>query len=148
VGIIDNPIFFQALYGLDKPANISPPNSDGTYQARIFKLVPGIETQDFTLNYQGHWEGESWIGSAKLVKDERGFALRNNIKIVEPQGEGSIYREVALFFPLRWWMRLFHGTVQSVTEKEMAKLNKSIRCASEKVQKDLLSLAISFSVTD
>jgi hypothetical protein len=135
VGIVDNPIFFQSLYGLDKPALVSPANSDGTYRARIFKLVPGIETQDFTLDYRGHWEGDSWIGQAKLVKDEREFALRNNIKIVEPHGTGSIYREVALFFPLRWWMRgLLHGTVQAVTKKEMTKLNKSIKCASEEVQ--------------
>jgi hypothetical protein len=135
VGIIDNPIFFQSLYGLDKPATVAATKADGTYQARIFKLVPGIETQDFTLDYQGHWDGDSWIGQAKLFKDEKDFALRNNIKIVEAKETGSIYREVALFFPLRWWMRgLFHGTVQSVTKREMIKLNKSIKCASEKVQ--------------
>lgn len=133
VSVIDNPKFFQSLYGLDKPADTFPLKSDGSYEARIFKVVPGIETQDFILNYQGHWEKDAWIGLAKMVEDKRGFALRTNIKIVAPKGTGSIYHEVALFYPLRWWMRLFHGAVQSVTRSEMTKLNKAIKCAAEKV---------------
>jgi len=135
VAIVNDPKYFQSLYGLDKPANISTVKADGTFDARIFKIVPGVENQDFTLNYQGHWEGPSWIGQAKMVKDEKNFALRNNIKMVEPQGDGSVYREIALFYPLRWWLKLFPGTVQKITKTEMAKLNKTIKCASEKVSR-------------
>jgi hypothetical protein len=135
VSIVDTPRFFQALFGLDKPADIYPVVAGSPYQARLFKLVPGIETQDFTLSYVGNWEDDTWVGTATLVKDEKDFALRTNVKIVEPKGTGSIYREVALFYPLRWWMNLMHGTVQSITRKELTQLNKSIKYASEKVQK-------------
>ena len=68
-----------------------------------------------------------------MIKDEKKFALRDNVKIVEPNGQGAIVREISLFFPLRWWARLFSGTVRKITIKELAKINKSIKCAAEKV---------------
>jgi hypothetical protein len=134
VGVVDNPHIFTALYGLDKPADIYPINADGSFQAHIFKLVPGIETQDYTLNYVGVWENGNWIQRASQVKDEKGFALRETIKIVTPSGKGSLFREVSLFYPRRWWVRLMHGFVQNIYKKELGKLNKSLKCSAEKVQ--------------
>ena len=134
VQVVDNPHIFTALYGLDKPADIYPINSDGSFQAHIFKLVPGIETQDYTLSYKGFWSGDNWIQEASQVKDEKGFALRENIKIVSPNGKGALFREVSLLYPRRWWVRLLHGTAQSIFKKELGKLNRSLKCTAEKVQ--------------
>ena len=159
VTVVDSPQFFQSLYGLDKPAvereitpstheitlpqnkvNAdqavqTPKNNSVPYEARIFKLVPGIETQDYTLKYESHWENLVWIGSAKMTKDAKNFAVRHNVKIIEPFENGSVYREVALFVPIRWWVKLFSGLTQKVTKQELKKLNFSIKCAAEKVEK-------------
>jgi hypothetical protein len=135
VEIANNPKYFQSLYGLDKPAEMGAPADDGSFQARIFKLVPGIETQDYTLRYTSHWEDGMWIQRARLVKDEKNFALRDNIKFAEPSGEGTVFRELSLFYPMRWWVKLFSGTVRSVTAKELMKLNVALKCAAEKVHK-------------
>jgi hypothetical protein len=142
VSIVNNARYFQALYGLDKPADTeSAGNSPGasletSFDAHIFKLVPGIETQDYTLHYDTHWSGDEWLVQTRLIKDDRHFALRATRQIVEPAGGGdaAIFREVGLFVPLRWWMNLVHGIVQSVTKRELAKLNWSVKCAAEKVQ--------------
>jgi hypothetical protein len=153
VHILNRPQFFQYLYGLDKPA-ISPiaravatsglPTAtdalskneeinEDIYNARIFKLVPGLETQDYTLSYKGRWDGETWVQRARLVKDEKKFALRDNLKVVEKSGDGSIYREVSLFYPNRWYVRLFPGTLKKVTARELAKVSEVVRCAAEEV---------------
>lgn len=134
VQVVNDPRHFQDLYGLDKPAALGPVNPDGSFQARIFKLVPGIETQDYTLEYKSHWEDETWIQSSSFVKDEKHFALRDNMKIIEPSGSGSVFKEISLFYPKRWWVRLFNSAVRKITVRELAKLNKSIKCAAEKVQ--------------
>ncbi len=133
VSIVNDPHFFQALFGLDKTSIVEEPKEVNHYQSRVFKLVPGIETQDFILQHDGQWEGDFWIQRAKLVRDEKGFALRDNIKIVEPFEGGSRYREVSLFYPLRWWMRLLNGVVKKETAHQMMQINKTVKCTAEKV---------------
>ena len=134
VQVVNNPHTLMPLYGLDKPADIYPVNADGSFDARVYKLVPGIETQDYTLHYAGNWEGEVWIQEASQVKDEKGFALRENIKIVEPSGHGALFREVSLLYPRRWWVKLMHGLAQNVFKKELGKMNKALKYCAEKVQ--------------
>ena len=134
VSIVDDPQYFQALYGLDKPADIFQRRPDGTFDGLVFKLVPGVETQEYILHYSSHWEDSAWIQRAKQIKDERNFAIRDNIKYLFPQGTGTVFREVSLLYPLRWWARLFPSKVRSVTSHELAKLNAAIKCAAEKVQ--------------
>lgn len=133
VSVVGNPDFFQSLFDLDKPARATPTKED-VYEARIFKIVPGIENQDYTLKYEGRWNEKAWIQRAQLVKDEKGFALRDNLKIVEPFGSGSLYREISLFFPKRWWLRMLSGTLKSVTARELTKVGRALKCASEKVE--------------
>lgn len=132
VTTVNKPEIFKELYGLDKsadPKNIGPDE----YVANIFKKIPGIFTQDYFLNYKARWEKEAWYQRAKQTKDTENFALRDNSKMVEPIGKGSVYREVSLFLPLKWWLRTnaLKSTLQKVTKSEVSDMGKVIRCVAE-----------------
>lgn len=133
VQILTEPRYFHKLFDLDKAADQFPDRKKNSFRARIYKLVPGIETQDYVLSYRGKWKGTRWIQRARQLRDESGFALRDNIKIIEPVKGGSIHREVSIIYPLRWWARLFNGVMQKVTRRELAKVSGAIKCVAERV---------------
>lgn len=136
ISTIDNPLFFQSLYGLNKTAELGPKSKDGIYEARVFKLVPGVETQDYILKYTPHQEKLIWFERATQIKDDAGFALRDNFKIVEPSGTGTLHREISIFVPQRWWlkMKIIGDFVHKVTLEELTKINVALKCAAENIE--------------
>lgn len=136
--ILNSPELFKDLYGLDASSDVDELNGKGKpedriyFRARIFKTVPLIPNQDYVLDYTNLNEKGLWIQRAKLHKDNEHFALRDNLKVLEPSEGGTIFREVSIIYALRWYVRFFGPSVRKVMDEELAKITDSVRCLAEK----------------
>ncbi len=127
-----NPELFKSAYGLDGDANLPDSViSAHEFKARIFKKIPGLEDQDYVLKYNISKDGVFYFIRASLLEDKRGFALRDNLKILEEVKDGVIVRELSYVYPLRWWVRLFGNTTQSIMKKELTKVSLAEKCILE-----------------
>ncbi len=134
--ILNSPELFKSLYGLDAPANVDevrgPANEPvKTFKARIYKQVPLVPNQDYTLEYSNTEGKDLFLQRAKLVKDNERFALRDNLTVLESVKEGTVIREVSIIYALRWYVRFFGPSVREVTNKELVKISDSMKCLAE-----------------
>lgn len=126
------PALFQKIYDLDDKSNIDDPAATKTkFQARIFKKVPAIEDQDYTLEYTVTEKKPYTFIRAKLVKDEKGFALRDNLKVLEETKDGLIVREISYLYPLKWYVRALGPTTRSMMKDEINKVSYTEKCLVE-----------------
>jgi hypothetical protein len=127
--IMNSPELFKDLFGLDEDSKFGEVGE--VFKARIFKKVPVLSNQDYILQYEGRTDGKIWFQRAKQAEDRKNFAIRDNLKALEEVGGGVLFREVSLVYILRWYLRAAGPQVRSIMEKEMVKLNDSVKCAAE-----------------
>lgn len=127
---LNSPQLFQFAYGLDGPSKVNDPVG-GMFLGRLQKKVPGIEDQDFTLQYRGRQIENFYFVRAPLSEDKKNFALRDNLKVLEKVSGGVIAREISIVYPLRWWVRAMSGTMKKLMKKEMTKVSQSEKCLTE-----------------
>ncbi|MEQ1877504.1 MAG: hypothetical protein ABL958_12735 [Bdellovibrionia bacterium] len=137
--ILNSPVYWKYLYGLDADANIGEPGD--VFKARIFKTIPVVSDQDYTLEYRNFENGGVWFQRAKQDSDKNEFALRDNLKALEKVDGGTLYREYSIVYVLRWYLRALGPQMRSVMEKELAKINVSMRCMAESPKELSLELA-------
>lgn len=145
---LNSPQLYQFAYGLDAPANAPervPPTTDSPLKSphefltRIFKKVPGIEDQDYTLKNKLTQEKGILFVRASLLEDRKQFALRDNLKVLEEVPGGVVIREISIVYPLRWYVRLFYGATIDIMKKEMTKISLSEKCILENDPKSILN---------
>ncbi|MES2768818.1 MAG: hypothetical protein V4596_06690 [Bdellovibrionota bacterium] len=118
------PELFKKIYNLDGESKVAEADfNKNKFKARIYKKVPAIEDQDYTLEYTSTTKAPYTFIRAKLVKDEKGFALRDNLKVLEETKDGLIIREISYLYPLRWYVRALGPTTRSMMKKEMNKIS-------------------------
>lgn len=140
--IFNNVQLFQALYGLDKSAVVDDGKlAQGHFRARIFKEISLIPNQDYILEYESHQSGKIWFQRAVLVEDKENFALRDNLKTLEPAPGGVIFREVSILYPLKWYVRFMGPSARGVMNKELGKITDSVKCLAEKKEEPTPDLA-------
>ena len=127
--ILNTPAYWRNLYGLDADANVSEPGD--VFKARIFKKIPVVSNQDYTLEYRNFENGGVWFQRAQQESDKNEFALRDNLKALEKTPGGVIYREYSLVYVLRWYLRALGPQMRSVMQTELEKINVSMRCMAE-----------------
>jgi len=122
--------WFRELYNLDACAVIASPcpGTDDAVRARIFKRVPLLPDQDFVLELTWTRQKDIRFQRGRLVEDRKRFAVRDNLKILVPEGEGVIYREISLVYPRRWWARAAGPTFRSVMRREVREMVAVLRC--------------------
>jgi hypothetical protein len=130
--LLETPEWFQALYSLDRSAYIGPRAVDGTFKARIYKKVPVIPNQEFILSFSSITSGSIWFQRGRLLEDRGNFALRDNLKILEPVQGGVVYREISFVYPLKWWARALSSVVQGTMKKELKQMARALKCTAEK----------------
>ena len=128
---LESPQWFQALYNLDADACVEGGCGEGRFHARIFKRVPLIPNQDFVLGFSSCQSGCFWFQRAQLVEDRKKFAVRDNLKILESVQGGTVYREISLIYPRRWWARAAGATFRKVMRRELHRLVKALQCVVE-----------------
>ncbi|HEX4925191.1 MAG TPA: hypothetical protein VFV50_13950 [Bdellovibrionales bacterium] len=128
--LLTDTALWKDLYGLDAEATISDA-ADGKFRARIFKKVPVISDQDYTLEYKQFEDGGVWFQRATQAEDKKDFALRDNLKALERVDGGTLLREVSVVYILRWYLRALGPQVRSTMETEVTKLNHALKCAAE-----------------
>ena len=101
------------------------------FKARIYKKVPAIEDQDYTLEYTFTYKKPYTFIRARLDKDQKGFALRDNLKVLEETKDGLIAREISYLYPLRWYVRALGPTARSTMKTEMNKVSWMEKCLTE-----------------
>jgi hypothetical protein len=127
-----SPELFQKLYNLDGESKVEDPNfSKDRFKARIFKKLPAIEDQDFTLEYTTTHKANFTFIRARLVKDEAGFALRDNLKVLEETKNGMVIREISYLYPLKWYVRALGPTARSTMKTELNKVSVTEKCLTE-----------------
>lgn len=127
-----SPELFQKIYNLDGNSKVEESDSSkNKFKARIYKKVPAIEDQDYTLEYTIKEEAPYTFIRAKLVKDEKGFALRDNLKVLEETKDGLIVREISYLYPLRWYVRALGPTTRNMMKKEMNKVSMTEKRLTE-----------------
>lgn len=126
------PELFQKLYNLDGESKVEDPNSTKThFKARVYKKVPAIEDQDYVLDYEIFHKKPYTFVRAKLDKDNKGFALRDNLKVLEETKNGLIVREISYLYPLRWYVRALGPTARKTMKSELNKVSMIEKCLSE-----------------
>lgn len=136
---LTTPELFQHAYGLDGPAVVADaPKTPTEFLGRIYKKVPGIEDQDYTLKYKVVDEKKILFIRASLQADKKQFALRDNLKILEEVPGGVIAREISIVYPLRWYVRVFYGATMDIMKKEMTKISLVEKCILESEPKTVL----------
>lgn len=130
--LLETPEWFQALYSLDRSAYMGPRAADGTFKARIYKKVPVIPNQEFVLSFSSTTSGDMWFQRGRLLEDRGNFALRDNLKILEPVQGGVVYREISFVYPLKWWARALSSVVQGTMRKELKQMARAFKCTAEK----------------
>ena len=129
---LESPQWFQALYNLDADARMEGGGGeDGRFHARIFKRVPLLPNQDFVLGFSSSQSGCFWFQRAQLVEDRKRFAVRDNLKILESVKGGTVYREISLIYPRRWWARAAGGSFRKVMRRELHRLARALKCVVE-----------------
>lgn len=126
------PKLFQKIYKLDSDATIDEPGSSASrFKAHIYKKIPALPDQDFTLEYTTTHKDNFTFVRAKLVKDETGFALRDNLKVLEETKDGLVVREISYFYPLKWYVRALGPTARSTMRSELNKISRVEKCLTE-----------------
>ncbi|MCB0394921.1 MAG: hypothetical protein KDD25_10185 [Bdellovibrionales bacterium] len=128
---LTNPSAFQSIYDLDGSSHPSSNVNPLNFVARIFKKVPVLADQDYSLAYTVSKSGPVWFQRAKLVKDETDFALRDNLKSVVAVNGGTLYREISMVYVLNWFVRMMGPTARKVMKDEITKTAKSMKCIFE-----------------
>lgn len=127
------PELFPQVYQLDKDAKVDGvKNTKTRFQARIYKKVPIVADQDYTLDYEVNEIGPLFFIRARLVKDNGEFALRDNFKVIEPIDGGMIVTVVDYIYPLSGIVRALGPAVRNTLREELQKLNLLEKCFVEK----------------
>jgi hypothetical protein len=138
------PELFQKVYNLDGESKVPDTDdikdSKNRFKARVFKKVPGIEDQDYILDYTITHQYPYTFIRAKLDKDQKGFALRDNLKVLEETKDGLIIREISYLYPLRWYVRALGPTARKTMKTELNKISLIEKCLVEE--------SVSFPPTD
>jgi hypothetical protein len=125
---------YQKYYNLDGDSKVEGNFTKDKFKARIFKKVPAIEDQDYTLDYTMTTQGKYTFMRARLDKDAKGFALRDNLKVLEETKDGLIVREISYLYPLRWWVRAMGPTARKTMKEELNKVSVMEQCLVENTQ--------------
>lgn len=126
------PKLFQKIYNLDSDATVDESSATkDKFKARIYKKLPAIADQDYTLEYTTTHKGHFTFIRAKLVKDEGDFALRDNLKVLEETKDGLIIREISYLYPLKWYVRALGPTARSTMKSELNKVSMTEKCLTE-----------------
>lgn len=127
-----SPELFQKIYNLDAASNIDDSNSTkNRFKARIFKKVPAIGDQDYILDYTVTHKSPFTFIRAKLDIDQKGFALRDNLKVLEETKDGLVVREISYLYPLKWYVRALGPTTRSLMKEEINKISYTEKCLIE-----------------
>lgn len=137
--ILNSPGIWKDLYGLDADAAVE--GAGDSFKARIFKKIPVVSDQDYVLDYKNFDEGGVWFQRAKQFSDKNEFALRDNLKALEKVDGGVVYREYALVYVLRWYLRALGPQMRSIMETELAKANVAFKCMAESTKEVSADLA-------
>jgi hypothetical protein len=127
--LMNSPALFRYLYGLDAESKVD--QESDTFRARIFKKVPILSDQDYVLEYKSFQDKDIWFQRASQVEDKKDFALRDNLKTLEPVKDGVVFREISYVYILRWYLRALGPKVRSVMVTELEKVNHSVKCTAE-----------------
>lgn len=130
--LLETPEWYQSLYALDRSAYMGPPTENGSFKAYIYKKIPVIPNQEFVLDYSRTVLGELWFQRGRLHEDRRNFALRDNLRVLEPVPGGVILREISFVYPLKWWARALYPAIRGVMKKELSQIAAVLKCAAEK----------------
>lgn len=130
--LLETPEWYQSLYALDRSAYMGPPTESGSFKAHIYKKLPVVPNQEFVLAYSRIISGELWFQRARLHEDRCNFALRDNLRILEPVAGGVIYREISFVYPLKWWARALYPAVKGAMKKELNRIASVLKCTAEK----------------
>lgn len=129
-----SPELFQKVYNLDGESKVVSEDIKVTknrFKARVYKKVPAIEDQDYILDYTiTHKKPYTFI-RAKLDVDQKGFALRDNLKVLEETKDGLVIREISYLYPLRWYVRALGPTARSTMKTELNKISVIEKCLVE-----------------
>jgi hypothetical protein len=130
--MMESPHWYKDIYDLDGEASLGSVGEDGCFKAHIFKKVPVISDQDYILSFSCRSLENLWFQRATLVEDLKDFALRDNLKILQPVEGGVVYREVSYVYPLGWLARALSGMARKTMIKELKIMGNSIKCIAEK----------------
>jgi hypothetical protein len=131
------PELFQKIYNLDGDSKVVSEDlkeSKDHFKARVYKKVPGIEDQDYILDYTITYKKPYTFIRAKLDKDQKGFALRDNLKVLEETKDSLIIREISYLYPLRWYVRALGPTARKTMKVELNKVSMIEKCLVEESQ--------------
>jgi hypothetical protein len=129
------PELFQKIYNLDGESKVADAElTKDHFKARVYKKVPGIEDQDYILDYTFTYQKPYTFIRAKLDKDQKGFALRDNLKVLEETPDGLIIREISYLYPLRWYVRALGPTARKTMKTELNKVSVIEKCLVEESQ--------------
>lgn len=131
VRYLESPSWFRALYNLDADACMEGDTGQDAFRARIFKRVPLLPNQDFVLGFSSRQSEGFWFQRARLVEDRKGFAVRDNLKILEAVEKGTVYREISFIYPRKWWARAGGPTFRKVMRRELKHLARALACIVE-----------------
>lgn len=125
------PELFQKAYGLDDTSKVDGPSSKDSFKARIFKKVPAIEDQDYTLRYTITEQKPFTFVRAKLDHDKNDFALRDNLKVLEETVDGLLVREISYLYPKKWYVNALGAVARSTMKTELNKISFIEKCLVE-----------------
>jgi len=125
---------YNEFYNLDGESKVEGNFTKDKFKAHIFKKVPAIEDQDYTLEYTVTHDGKFTFIRARLDKDAKGFALRDNLKVLEETKDGLYVREISYLYPLRWYVRAMGPTARSTMKEELNKVSVMEQCLVENTQ--------------
>jgi hypothetical protein len=120
--ILENPKLFRAMFGLNSTAHIQPKNNDGSFIARIHKKLPIVPDQDYTLLYKSKLIDSYWVQRVTQVNDAHNFAFRDHLKIMKKSDQGVLYREIAIMFSDKWYVRTMRKTLKKTLVNEYQKI--------------------------
>lgn len=127
-----SPDLFSKVYELDSDGKVDgSKNTKKRFQARIYKKVPIVADQDYTLDYEVTEKEKLVFVRARLVKDNGEFALRDNFKVIEPVEGGMIVTVVDYIYPLSGIVRALGPVVRNTLRDELQKLNLLEKCFVE-----------------
>ena len=130
--MMESPHWYKDIYDLDNEASLGSVEEGGRFKAHIFKKVPVISDQDYILTFWSRSIDNLWFQRATLVEDLKDFALRDNLKILQPVEGGVVYREVSFVYPLGWLARALSGMARKTMIKELKIMGNAIKCIAEK----------------
>lgn len=129
--IWSSPEDYQKYYHLDGSSKVDGTFTKDHFKARIFKKVPAIEDQDYTLDYKITNSKNFTFVRATLDHDTKNFALRDNLKTAQKTPEGVVVREISYLYPLRWWVRAMGPTARATMKTELNKVSIMEQCLVE-----------------